>query len=477
MADLSHPAPTGFAGLASLVSDVEPVIREAQRRMAEQAQNPPASEPVERQPHTARARDSAQARRDTSRQRTVSGPSFRWGRLLLVGAGVGFVALVISENENTTPSPTAAPNEAPTAAPTASPSSSAPDFSGLGLSPSNEPTLVEQRPEIGGSERVLDRAEIRYCLAEKIRLDAAEPAVNEYRAADVDRFNAYVDDYNLRCGRFKYRDGTLEGARAEVERHRAALVEEGRARFADRTTSSSSNEQARPAPARLTAPGRAPTTSAEASGGPAEVSEATARQEVTTAQTSVNMPDAAPARPVTRRQRENLATCMSGQFASLCDHSLLSTSEAAKVAAAERNANYQTCVSGEYPALCDHDRLTSDEGVAVAAAERRANFRTCSSGEFPALCRHDLLTAEQASEVRAAEGRANYRTCSSGQFRALCRYELLTPEQLSEVRAAERRENYRTCISGRFPSICNHSLLSSEEADRVAAAERRAQRP
>jgi hypothetical protein len=82
---------------------------------------------------------------------------------------------------------------------------------------------------------------LRYCIAEEIRIDGADAAVSSYDAEQVDRFNAVVDDYNSRCGEFRYRQGSLQAARESVSRYRSQLEAEGRARF---ITSSASNLQA-----------------------------------------------------------------------------------------------------------------------------------------------------------------------------------------------------------------------------------------
>lgn len=90
--------------------------------------------------------------------------------------------------------------------------------------------LDESKPP-PGRDRILTTSQIRYCLAEDIRLGAAKSVVNAYVDAEVDRFNEMVSDYNVRCGEYRYREGTLESARYEVERHRSDLEYQGRTRF------------------------------------------------------------------------------------------------------------------------------------------------------------------------------------------------------------------------------------------------------
>ena len=40
-----------------------------------------------------------------------------------------------------------------------------------------------------------------------------------------------VTDYDIRCSEFRYREGTLQRARSDVERNRVTLEAEGRSRF------------------------------------------------------------------------------------------------------------------------------------------------------------------------------------------------------------------------------------------------------
>jgi hypothetical protein len=93
------------------------------------------------------------------------------------------------------------------------------------------PTRPEETVPPVGQNLLLSTAQIRYCLAEGIRLEGAKSAVNNYIDSDVDRFNAMVADYNSRCGQYRYRSGALEAARSEVEAYRSTMQSEGRARL------------------------------------------------------------------------------------------------------------------------------------------------------------------------------------------------------------------------------------------------------
>src|SRR5207253_2397737 len=104
----------------------------------------------------------------------------------------------------------------------------------------------EESP-LAGTNNVLSYTQIRYCLSEGIRLSASKQAVTGYIDADVDRFNAMVTDYNSKCRQFRYRKGSLETVRSEVEANRAGLEAQGLARFAIPNYSSGSRPGNAPA--------------------------------------------------------------------------------------------------------------------------------------------------------------------------------------------------------------------------------------
>jgi hypothetical protein len=91
-------------------------------------------------------------------------------------------------------------------------------------------TPKEIKPPIG-TNNVLGRDEIRYCLSESIRMGAMKEEVNRYVEAEVEHFNATVQDYNSHCAQFRYRKGSLESARREVEVQRTRLEIEGTLRI------------------------------------------------------------------------------------------------------------------------------------------------------------------------------------------------------------------------------------------------------
>ncbi|MEM9601963.1 MAG: hypothetical protein AAGA11_03815 [Pseudomonadota bacterium] len=87
-----------------------------------------------------------------------------------------------------------------------------PIASDITTSPYNT-TLV--KPPVGEG-LLLSRAEIRYCLAEALRLRAARTQVDA-TALDVGRLNASVTDLNARCGSYQYQGDDLALATADVQ--------------------------------------------------------------------------------------------------------------------------------------------------------------------------------------------------------------------------------------------------------------------
>ncbi len=96
--------------------------------------------------------------------------------------------------------------------------------------PSKPSRPSESKPSIGTNNRLYP-AEIRYCLAESIRIEAARNVMDKQSSSHIARFNRYVDDYNSRCSKYRYRAGALERARRDINPYRGQIRAEGRNRF------------------------------------------------------------------------------------------------------------------------------------------------------------------------------------------------------------------------------------------------------
>ena len=65
--------------------------------------------------------------------------------------------------------------------------------------------------------------------------------------------------------------------------------------------------------------------------------------------------------------------------------------------------NLETCLSGKYPSLCKLHFLTQEEKIQVKNAENLDNLKTCLSGKYQSLCNHKLLSPMQLKLVRRLE--------------------------------------------------------------------------
>jgi hypothetical protein len=210
----------GFAGLSSLVSDVDiapPAT--ARRKPASTTSTVPSAKPPVAQPAQPTPNQQPSQQPNQAPSQPSSGSS--GGKWVLGIAVVIGVFWLIGQSNKTTTSPV--PAYSPPAQSTA-PSYTPPP------QPQAPSRPVESKPPVG-QDLVFSREQIRYCLAEDIRMGGAKSALNNYSDYDVDRFNAMVTDYNSRCGSFRYRSGALEGARREIEPYRSQLYSEGHQRF------------------------------------------------------------------------------------------------------------------------------------------------------------------------------------------------------------------------------------------------------
>lgn len=227
----------GFAGLSTMVSDVDATI-ETHAASDTSAARAPAAGSTGR-PLTTRTADDQEPRQYADPSPPSSGGASGLNWILGVAAVLGAIWLFSESSKKPSTRPTTSYSDpAPTTnaapAPRAMPAAPPP-------AASRPSRLTEEKPP-PGRNNVLGVAEIRYCLAEDIRMEAAKPVVNDFIDADIDRFNAMVEDFNSRCGSFKYRKGALESARSDVEAMRSTLQSEGRRRFQTTTSGTTDDD-------------------------------------------------------------------------------------------------------------------------------------------------------------------------------------------------------------------------------------------
>lgn len=418
----------GFAGLSSLVSDVDTTPPPAPKREPAVAA-PSAERPASPQPQT--------SQRQTYQEPSQPSSGSSGGKWVLGIAAVVGLFWLIGQSNKTTTSP--APAYSPPAQSTA-PSYSPP-------APPAAPSRPQESQPPVGQNVVLSTAQIRYCLAEDIRLDGAKSAVNNYIDADVDRFNAMVADYNSRCSSFKYQTNNrgrndLNSAQRDIEPFRSQLQSEGRSRFA---RSPSTGSLSAPAPS------RSDPSAAESS--------AQSRTNPGLESLSYDEKDAIETACILKRSEgaANYNRCISAQLGALAnaprtpDLSRLSYDEKDSIETAcilkrsEGAASYNRCLTSQLSALANAPRkpdlsgLSYDEKDAIETAcilkrsEGAANYNRCLTAQLGALANAPRLPSlsglsydekdaiETACILKRSEGAASYNRCVVAQLRALGR--------------------------------------------------------
>ena len=211
----------GFAGLESMVSNVEIPTPPAPLPKSVPQAEPEKEAPAEPQIYQSKPPSPSAA-----------GSSKWWA--------IGFVIFVIFiiANSSGTKSSSTVPSYEATPAPEvdSAPSHDLTPPLEVAPAPSYDPAPSDDSPASSSSQEevppignglAFSRNQIRYCVSEKIRIEAWGGKVNKYSESSVDAFNLAVNDYNARCSNFRYRSGMLESVRSEVETNRDALAAEG----------------------------------------------------------------------------------------------------------------------------------------------------------------------------------------------------------------------------------------------------------
>ena len=234
----SGSEPKGFAGFDSLVSNVDKDIADAQRASSQSATSE--ARPIAA-PAAGRATPTGVATRESTWQQRGSRLASRLGNgwwwavgivvfLIWISSNDGSNKSVVPAGSSTSPAPSTAdlPPLPPGATLDAAPASLPPLPPGFTLDAPTSATSkragetpgsewYEEKPS-PGVEHVLSYPQLRYCVAEDIRINAMKPMINEYETVEVADFNRYVSDFNSRCGSFKYRNGSLESVRTQCRR-------------------------------------------------------------------------------------------------------------------------------------------------------------------------------------------------------------------------------------------------------------------
>lgn len=212
----------GFAGLSDMTSDVRG-IDELQNPKPETVAKPstPNLPPQPRRedpsPPPKKHSSSPPPRLEQARSNKPSGGSAgKW--MFGIFAVILVLCLIIAQDDGQStrkssynpPAPTQSYNQ-PRSTP--SPTVTAPSSG----------QLQYTKPSVG-TNNVLSMAEIRWCVREGIRIEAMRDVVDTDEG--IDEFNRLVEDYNCRCGSYRYREGSQSRAEREVEAFRGKIEAE-----------------------------------------------------------------------------------------------------------------------------------------------------------------------------------------------------------------------------------------------------------
>jgi hypothetical protein len=135
-------------------------------------------------------------------ERKKRGTYLRWGFWIAVALGVIVMA---NMNQNTSgPARFSAP--------------SAPGPSFVPSEPNS--SFVEEMPPVG-TDTHFSKSNIRYCMFQEVRLDYIKPRISTNY--ETDKFNQLVDDYNSRCGSYRYMPSERSAVEAELSQKRSGL--------------------------------------------------------------------------------------------------------------------------------------------------------------------------------------------------------------------------------------------------------------
>ena len=101
---------------------------------------------------------------------------------------------------------------------------------GLNRFPKPSEAYHESKPSSYTSSS-LTRNELRYCMAENIRLDTIKNKINNYSNYEIDKYNRLSDEYNKLCQNTKYYINDQKYVQKQIDARKSIIQQEGINRF------------------------------------------------------------------------------------------------------------------------------------------------------------------------------------------------------------------------------------------------------
>jgi hypothetical protein len=92
--------------------------------------------------------------------------------------------------------------------------------------------LTETTPPHHGGERPLSRAELRWCMSNDIRIEAARPDMRTAKQGQVQVFNAAITEWSQGKRRDRHSLSDRDAVQRQLDERHAALEADGKPRFA-----------------------------------------------------------------------------------------------------------------------------------------------------------------------------------------------------------------------------------------------------
>ena len=220
----------GFGGLSDLKTDIDSILTENEVKSTQQSTAKP-KEPAEEvsQASSSERKTYQNPLQDDS---SKTNPLWWW----FIGGIILFLIVAANSNESATTeaAPAATEEVAPAAEamPAAAPAAEA---------YSQQETFYVRPPE--GNDNVLSIAQIRYCLADGIKIDAIKEKVDATANNQIDKLNGLVADHNARCGSYRYRTGDDTTAQSDVNQQTSTLKQEAINNFFNHPYEGTSNNK------------------------------------------------------------------------------------------------------------------------------------------------------------------------------------------------------------------------------------------
>ncbi len=222
----------GFSGLDDLSTDIDDIIKEHDRedkknieQKKECVDNTSDSQDnnTEDSITTSTSNTSKVANDDSKKS---SSGLFRW----LIAIGVLIFIIIISNNNSSSSDKSLASNTKNYSSNTQTSAYSKPSTD----------DYYESKPD--SYLTTLNKNQLLYCEAEKIRLDFVQNKIDLYSTLEVDKYNNLSNDYNSRCANKQYYKNDMNYVDRNIEKKRYQLQQDGLARFS-KSNSESLNSQ------------------------------------------------------------------------------------------------------------------------------------------------------------------------------------------------------------------------------------------